>query len=81
MTFEEAFALELGTTVTVSDGSPEPPNGFGDRRYNLWRSHNFTGQIIAKGGSAPFRTLTISDQNSAYQVRYTIEEWVAHVFT
>jgi hypothetical protein len=81
MTFEEAFALDIGTVVTVADGSPQPSGGLGDRRYNQWRSHNFTGPILEKNGVAPFRSLLIGDAGSTYQVKYLIEEWVSHTFT
>ncbi|MFN3465251.1 MAG: hypothetical protein ACK4X1_14375 [Terricaulis sp.] len=81
MTFDEAFALADSTLIFVSDGRPPPAGSFGDRRYNLWRSHNFGGEIIARSGEAPFRVLRISDLGNPQYVEYDVSESVAHVFS
>lgn len=81
MTFEEAYALDVGSLVFVSNGQPQPPGTFGDRRYNLWRAHNFGGEVVGKEGEAPFRVLLISDLGAEQSVTYGVQEWVPLTFS
>lgn len=85
MTFEEAYALDIGTVVSVSDGKPAPPET-SLVRFNVWRSNNFTGAIQEKIPNAmgSSRALRIADANVQHPVKersYTIVEGHGHTFT
>lgn len=80
MTFDEIWdGVSLGAIITVSNGKPAPSGGLGTPRYNLWRSHNFSGPLLEKIDGAP-RKLRIRDQSNPYQVAYDVSEGVEHSF-
>lgn len=80
MTFDEAFAaLNIGDTVVVSDGNPKP-SVIGALPYNIWLSHNFTGEVVSKSGTTP-RSIKFSlpRENDAV-ISFTIVEGTPHNF-
>ncbi len=83
MTFEEVFALPLGAVLAVSNGRPAPPMA-ATFRYNCWRSHNFSGPLLAKidaTETAP-RMLRIEARNEAgARIAYDIADGAGHSFT
>ena len=81
MDFATAWiSLEVDDYVSVSDGKPEP-SVLGGPAWFMWRSHNFTGQLIAKAGSDPQRTMTfeLAPRNGA-TIAYTVHESGGHAF-
>lgn len=81
MDFNTAWlTASVGDYITVSDGTLEPSKKGGPAWF-MWRSHNFTGELIEKKGSAPSRLMTfeLSKQDGAI-VSYTIHEMSAHQF-
>lgn len=80
MTFDEAWAAaQIGDVMVVSNGRPEPPGGLGASRYNVWRSHNFSGPLIEKVEASP-RRLRIRDAANPKTVTYDVREDVPHTF-
>lgn len=54
MDFEEAWStLELGAVVAVSNGQPIPQALETSLPMKIWRSHNFTGELVEKLDGAP----------------------------
>lgn len=81
MNFDEAWeSAEIGAIVSVSDGRAAPPGGLGSMRYNLWRSHNFSGALMEKIDGPP-RVLRIADAANPKAVAYDVSEAAAHVFS
>lgn len=81
MTFDEAYELDIGTAIAVSNGASEPlpPES---TRWRCWRGSNFSGVITAK--SATPRTITIEDGDVAPPLKsraYTLASGDAHTFT
>jgi len=80
MTFDEVWnTAPIGAAVTVSNGRPSPAGGLGAPRYNQWRSHNFSGELLEKIDGAP-RVLRISDAGNPKTVAYDVCEDVPHTF-
>lgn len=80
MTFDEVWAAAvIGDVVSVSDGRAAPGGALGDRRYNLWRSHNFSGALLEKIDGPP-RMLRIADAGNPKAVAYDVSEAVLHTF-
>lgn len=83
MTFDDVFAsAPIGAIVSVSDGAYPPPTTAAFR-YACWRSHNFSGPLLAKidADEAGPRRLLIEDSDAPCTHRaYEIREDVAHVF-
>jgi hypothetical protein len=78
MKFAEAWdTFAVGDSVKVSDGTP-PPNG--KIRFNMWRSHNFTGVITDKI-PGDWRAMQIEvHQEDIPLLAYRVEEYVDHNF-
>lgn len=80
MTFEEVFAgAEIGAVLAVSNGKTAPPESAAFR-YNIWRSHNFTGALLEKIDGPP-RRLVIADAEAPILRSFTVAEEYGHVFT
>jgi hypothetical protein len=81
MDFAAAWTdLEVDDYVAVSDGKPEPSIEGGPAWF-MWRSHNFTGKLIAKAGDAPHRTMMFElAPRSGAVIAYTIAESGGHSF-
>lgn len=83
MDFAEAWdALSIGDTVTVSDGTPPPSANTDGWPYRCWRSHNFTGTLVAKNDGPP-RSLQIElpPDDAGSVIGYQVVECIAHSFT
>lgn len=80
-TFSECWdTATLSARVTVSDGMPQPSNMDG-LPWRLWRSHNFTGSLVAKlDGTPRAMKFELSPANGA-TVSYEIVEGLGHSFT
>lgn len=80
MTFDEVWdGVAIGAIVSVSNGRSAPPGGLGAPRYNLWRSHNFSGALLEKREGPP-RILVIADAANPKAVAYEVAADVAHTF-
>ena len=80
LSFSAAIAsLALGTTVKVSNGLPEPTKQ-GSGAWRMWRSHNFTGELVDKVSNAPRSMVFRLPQEGAARVSYTIIEGLGHSF-
>lgn len=79
MDFAQAWdRAVVGTELIVSDGRPEPPQQ--TPAWRMWRSHNFTGSVLAKIDGPP-RVLRIEFETEAATIAYDVSEAVAHTFT
>ncbi|SKB32343.1 hypothetical protein [Sphingopyxis flava] len=80
MNFAEAWnALTIGDVISVSDSMPEPSK-VGGLPWRAWRSHNFTGTLVAKSDAQPRRmTFELAPLDGA-TVRYEIVETIPHSF-
>lgn len=81
MSFNAAFAsIPVGATVQVSNGLPEP-GVQGGRPWQIWRSHNFTGELVEKIDLAPRRMVFTLPPADNATVSYTVTEGLGHAFT
>lgn len=83
MDFAEAWnALDVGNAVTVGNGTPPPSANTDGWPYKCWKSHNFTGTLIAKNEGPP-RTMQIDQaaDEAGTVVGYQVVEGVGHSFT
>jgi hypothetical protein len=81
MDFSAAWtAFAIDDYVSVSDGRPQPSVVRGNAWF-AWRSHNFVGQLTAKQGEAPHRTMTLElVPRDGATVSYTVHELGGHTF-
>lgn len=80
LSFSAAFAsIDTGTMVQVSNGLPEPSKP-GGVPHRIWRSHNFTGELVDKQGGVPRRMIFRLPQDGNVRISYTIEEGLGHSF-
>lgn len=82
MDFAEAWtALAIGHSTVVSNGQPEPmatPESFVHR---VWRSHNFTGQLVEKIDGPPRQLrFDLAPDDNGSVIGYAIMEGVGHTF-
>ena len=81
MSFGAAFAtLTIGQTATVANGNPEPTK-VGGVPWRIWRSHNFTGQLVEKIEGVPRRMVFRLPEDGGAQTSYTIVDGLGHSFT
>lgn len=79
MNFAEAIAaFSIGNYVAVSDGLPSP-GGENIFAWNIWRSHNFIGQLAAKDSIARTMTFDLYPRNGA-SVTYVCKEAAGDTF-
>lgn len=81
MDFAEAWtAFAIGDRVKVSDGTPPPSSNTTGMPYRAWRSHNFTGTLIAKI-DGDYRGLQIEcDPEAGATIAFTVAEGIPHTF-
>jgi len=81
MDFAAAWdAFALGDRVKVSDSTPPPSTNTHGIPYRAWRSHNFTGTLIAKV-DGDYRGLQIEcDPETGAIIAYTVAEGLPHTF-
>lgn len=80
LSFSAAFAtLSIGAHVTVSNGLPEPTK-VGGGPWRVWRSHNFTGELVEKIDESPRRMVFQLPKEGGALVSYTIVEGLGHGF-
>lgn len=81
MSFGAAFAIfNLGNWVVVANGNPEPSKT-GGVPWRIWRSHNFTGQLVEKIEGVPRRMVFSLPEEGGAQTSYTIVDGLGHNFT
>lgn len=81
MNFSECWdAVPVGARVEVSDGSPQPSNQNGTP-FKMWRSHNFTGELVEKTGDAPHRIMGFRlDPEETVTLTFGVNESTPHTF-
>jgi hypothetical protein len=81
MDFAAAWdAFAIGDRVKVSDGTPPPSTNTNGMPYRAWRSHNFTGTLIAKI-DGEYRGLQIQcAPDGDATIAFTVAEGLPHTF-
>lgn len=80
MTFDQVWgSVSIGEALAVSDGRAEPSPDT-QRRWNIWRSHNFSGPLIAKIDGAPRKLRIQARADAGVTVAYDVAEDVEHNF-
>lgn len=51
---EQVLPIAIGTTVRVSDGTPEPPKRF-NRKHQDWENRNYDGVVVAHNPPCRYR--------------------------
>lgn len=83
MGFNMAWAsLAIGDTVAVSNGEREPNADPTSLAHRVWRSHNFSGELVDKlDGAHRALCFDLPADADGNVIGYTVEEAVAHTFT
>jgi hypothetical protein len=80
LTFDEVWeGVALGAVLIVSNGRSAPPES-ATLRFNVWRSHNFTGTLVAKRDVSGARKLRI-ECAAPPPLAYDVAEDGGHTFT
>lgn len=82
MDFPTAWdAFSIGDLVAVSNGAPTPAAGPDSLVMRIWRSHNFTGELVEKMGGEPrAMRFQLAPNEAGNVIGFTVRESDGHGF-
>lgn len=82
MDFAAAWiALELGAEVRVSNGAPNPGSSETSLSFRIWRSNNFTGELVERiDGAARAMRFDLAPNDAGNVIGFTVREDGGHSF-